>query len=302
MVKFKVLVTDAAGSTPIACGNGIHDPSANSRYDGRTSGAVAAARTSSPPLQPQEPPAHKHANPDRVMRSFNTWAFKRGQPDDPRLMLGFVTEAVSVEAPVSFVLYWGKGPRCRIGQPDIECLDYLAEFARRLGEAYEPGAAIKLIFTDTHAELNGHSPETIRSYFDDVGDAARQRGFDNCWLGAITRAAGAAAIAVSTDVASQETLRQLSASAKKWFRGEGTCEEGALKYLEMNLIERRAVELAFPRSIFITFSGSKLRGLLPERLPIFYMYSLRRGVGIKPWFLPVDAVPCGDSLCRCAGA
>jgi hypothetical protein len=40
----------------------------------------------------------------------------------------------------------------------------------------------------------------------------------------------------------------------------------------------------FPHSIFITFNGGKLRCLFPTRLPIFYMYSLRRGVSIKPWF------------------
>jgi hypothetical protein len=74
----------------------------------------------------------------------------------------------------------------------------------------------------------------------------------------------------------------------KWYRGEGTCEQGAAKYYRMNMVERRAVELAFPRSIFITFNGSKLRGLLPERLPIFHMYSLRRGVAVKPWFLPAE--------------
>jgi L-tyrosine isonitrile synthase len=54
----------------------------------------------------------------------------------------------------------------------------------------------------------------------------------------------------------------------------------------MNMVEKRAVEFAFPRSIFVTFNGSEFRSLFPERLPVFYMYSLRRGVSIKPWFLP----------------
>jgi hypothetical protein len=196
-------------------------------------------------------------------------------------------------------LYWGKGPRCRIGPPDVECLDYVAGLARRVAEAYEPGAAVKLIFTDTHARLNGHSPATMRRYFDDVADAARERGFDSCWLGAITELAGEAATSGLADDVPEETLVLLSASAKKWYRGDGTCEDGALKYYQLNAIERRAVELAFPNSIFVTFNGSKLRDLFPERLPIFYMYSLRRGVGIKPWFLPVDTEACGDSHCRC---
>ena len=26
--------------------------------------------------------------------------------------------------------------------------------------------------------------------------------------------------------------------------------------------------------------------LFPDTMPIFYMYSLKRGVAVKPWFLP----------------
>jgi hypothetical protein len=70
----------------------------------------------------------------------------------------------------------------------------------------------------------------------------------------------------------------------------------------MNMIERRAVELAFPRSIFVTFNGSEFRGLFPQRLPIFYMYSLRRGVSVKPWFLSTDAVSQDVSSRQCIGA
>jgi hypothetical protein len=61
----------------------------------------------------------------------------------------------------------------------------------------------------------------------------------------------------------------------------------------MNMAEKRAVEFAFPHSIFITFNGSELRRLLPEGLPIFFMYSLRRGFSTKPWFLSGETAP-GD--------
>ena len=60
----------------------------------------------------------------------------------------------------------------------------------------------------------------------------------------------------------------------------------------MNLIEQRVVERAFPGSIFVTFNGSDLRSLFPTQLPIFYMYSLRRGVAVKPWFLPAEPAKC----------
>jgi hypothetical protein len=155
---------------------------------------------------------------------------------------------------------------------------------------YEPGAAIKLIFTDTHAALNGHSPASMRGYFGEIDIKARQYGFDTCWLSHIIRAAEATATSDPADDAlPEDTLRRLSESAKKWYRGEGTAEQGALKYYRMNMIEKRAVEIAFPRSIFITFNGSDLRNLFPTQLPIFFMYSLRRGMSVKPWFIASDA-------------
>jgi len=244
-------------------------------------------------------PSRKVA-PDKILQSFNTWHFKREQPSDPRAMLETISEATSLREPIPFVLYWGKGPRCRVAEPDIQCLDFLAKLAARVRQAYEPGAAVKLIFTDTHARLNGHSPHTVRSYFADVDAGACQRGFESCWLGALTRAAAMTATSdPSDDLIAEETLLQLCLGAMKWYHGEGTPEEGALKYYRLNMVERRAVELKFPRSIFVTFNGSKFRGLFPKSLPIFYMYSLRRGVSVKPWFLPADARRCEGSPCCC---
>lgn len=58
----------------------------------------------------------------------------------------------------------------------------------------------------------------------------------------------------------------------------------------MNMVEKRAIELAFPHSIFVTFNGSEFRSLFPENMPIFFMYSIKRGVSAKPWFLPDQAL------------
>jgi L-tyrosine isonitrile synthase len=225
---------------------------------------------------------------DAVLRTFNTWAFKREQPSDPALMLRFVTYAMAVGEPISFVLYWGKGPRSRLGPPDLECLDFLTSLARRVRTVYEHGAAVRLILTDTHATLNGHSGASMSTYFADVEADARQRGFDTCRLSELTRAV--ADVAFADEPVPGETLRRLCDSAKKWYRGTGSIEDGAREYYRMNMVERRAVELAFPHSIFVTFNGSELRDLFPRSLPIFFMYSLRRGISTKPWFLPAEAV------------
>src|SRR5262245_39449058 len=236
---------------------------------------------------------------DDVLRSFNTWSFKREQPADPQLMSQIIAEAIGLERPVSLVLYWGKGPRCRPAEPEVQCLDFLASLARRVREVYAPGAVVELICTDTHATLNGHSPHCIRAYFAAVGEVAAQRGFQCCRLSDLTRAYDAAP-ELDDEIVPEDTLMRLATSARKWYRGSGTAEQGALDYYHMNMLEKRAVERAFPRSIFVTFSGSELRSLFPKNLPIFYMYSVRRGVSSKPWFLPSEAMGCDITPCQCA--
>lgn len=228
------------------------------------------------------------ATTKKVVQAFNTWAFKREQPSDQELLSLIVSEAIEKKEPVPFVLYWGKGPRSRIAAPDLQCLDYLASLAERVRAAYSMGGLINLVFTDTHATLNGHATEDIHDYFCDVRHAAHMRGFHCSWLGELMRSAQLFTTDEPSEHMSESMLDMLAKSAERWYQGDGSARDGALQYYQMNMLEKRAIEMAFPRSIFITFNHSKFRGLFPDSLPIFYMYSLKRGVGVKPWFLDED--------------
>jgi len=253
--------------------------------------AEVAATTAEKSQKPRPVEQGALADARRVLRSFNTWTFKREQPSDPQLMLRVLEKSLAAQRPISFVLYWGKGPRHTAAWPEAQCLDFLAALAGRVQSTYARGAAITLILTDTHAELNGHSPRDIKRYFDDIRLEAQRRGFETRLLSALVRsAANLTSETPVNNVASPKVLASLTASASKWYRGTATPEEGALAYLRMNLIEQQVVERVFPNSIFITFNGSQLRLLFPRRLPIFYMYSLRRGTSVKPWFLPAEPI------------
>lgn len=231
------------------------------------------------------------SDPKKVVQAFNTWAFKREQPSDPERLLNVVDASVKAGAPVQFVLYWGKGPRRHSAGPDLECLDYLEAFARRVREQYATGAAVTLILTDTHAELNGHAPEAVDDYFGEIAAEAARHDFSCCRLSRLVAEAGSVP---DGENPSEDLLRSLVVSAAKWYRGEGSAEEGALTYYRLNMAEKRAVEHAFPNAVFLTFNGSEFRDLFPARLPVFYMYSLRRGFGVKPWFMPADASASGS--------
>lgn len=257
-------------------------------YPRTAEACVATIHTGRPSKAGQK---RRAATPANILQAFNTWSFKREQPDSAPLLLQAVSSAVQLVQPVPFVLYWGKGPRCELAEPDTACLDFLASLGARVRQVYEPGASFKLILTDTHASLNGHPSKSMRNYFDAIEIAARARGFDVCLLSDLVDEADAAgAINWTGEPVTDEVLDKLGACAAKWFRGEGTPLEGATRYFQMNMVEKQAVQLAFPRSIFATFNGSEFRCLFPERMPIFYMYSLRRGTSVKPWFLSAPEI------------
>jgi L-tyrosine isonitrile synthase len=254
---------------------------------------ISSPSSSAPSASTEPPRVHRFpqrpATAEQVLKSFNTRAFRREQPDNRDTMLSVISRAIAACEPVPFVMYWGKGLRPMLAAPEYACLDYLATMLGRVEDCYQPGARMTLVFTDTHASLNGHSQESIETYFADFDAAARSRGFLVCRLSTLMDTVEIETVAdISLERPSDEVLAGLSASAAKWFRGDGTAEEGALRYYRANMVERRVTETAFPHTIFVTFNGSSVRSLFPESMPIFYMFSIRPGVSDKPWFLPPD--------------
>lgn len=228
---------------------------------------------------------NRKSNPVDVLAAFNTWSFKREQPSDLPRLTDLVRDLVVAGRPIEFVLYWGKGPRAEPTAPETACLDYLAAMGRRIAAVHPPGATFRLICTDTHALLNGHARAGTMAYFCAVGRAAKDRGFKWCLLGDLTRAQSGNISHACPSMRPELTIAQLERSAARWYKGTGRPVDGAIAYYDMNMAEKRAVELEFPDAVFITFSGSELRDLFPDRLPIFYMYSVRKGVSVKPWFI-----------------
>ena len=229
------------------------------------------------------------ARAEAVVQAFNSWAFKREQPDDAGRLKRLAALAIEQGAPLPFVLYWGRGPRAEIAEPERQCLEFLAALGKRVEAQHPPGADITLICTDTHAALNGYAPATTRRYFAGVEAAAAELGFRACFLSDLVQwAEDRIDRTRADDPPPHQTLGALTASASKWYRGDGSVEDGAKRYFSANMIERQAVEAAFPDAIFITFNGSEQRALFPENMPIFYMYSIRRGVAVKPWFMAAE--------------
>ena len=131
----------------------------------------------------------------------------------------------------------------------------------------------------------------IDSYFAGISEAAAERGFATRRLSDIVAAAATALPPDPTHGLDAEVLARLTKCAAKWYGGPGDASSGARQYLALNLQEKHAVEVAYPGSIFVTFNSSDFRSIFPDRLPIFYMYSIKKGVAVKPWFMDAKAPP-----------
>lgn len=242
------------------------------------------------PPHPSKPQATTAADIARtagdIVKSFNTWAYKREQPSDLDLLHQTIAARVAANRPIEFVLYWGKGRRSHSAEPDRQCLDFLAGFGQRISDTYAGGVRLTLLQTDTHATLNNHSAAAIECYFTEIAQAAAVRGLDTRRLSTVVATLPLDEYPPPLDDIPERMLEQLIQCATKWYGGPADAATGARQYLAMNMIEKRAVERAYPGSVFITFNGRDFRALFPDTLPIFYMCSLKKGTAVKPWFLP----------------
>jgi L-tyrosine isonitrile synthase len=233
-------------------------------------------------------PGTQGQQPVKVLQSFNTWAFKREQPETIERLLETIARAVETDRPLEFVMYWGKGPRHTIAQPEVQTLDYLESMMARVRATHRPGAKVVLIQTDTHARLNGHRDAHIARYFDEVRTLAHSRKMETTLLSKVVTEARDAGALVGIDdqvPPPDEVLRSLIQSAIKWHFGGLDPEAAARAYFAQNMVERGAVQHVFPHAVFLTYNGSSVRALFPERMPIFYMYALKKGIAVKPWFM-----------------
>ena len=166
------------------------------------------------------PPKRRSA--DALVQAFNSWAFKREQPDNAERLNALAAAAVESGRPLAFALYWGRGRREHVAAPERQCLDFLAALVRRVASAHAPGAAVTVICTDTHAALNGHPPLPTRRYFAEVEREAAERGFGACFLGDLVGWAKDRIDKTRADERpSPQILRALTASAAKHHREDG---------------------------------------------------------------------------------
>lgn len=220
-----------------------------------------------------------------ILDTFNVWQFKREQPHTAPKIQEKILEHVKEDTPVSFIMYWGKGKKEISGNTEVQALKYLCKMLDKVKEKHEPGTSLTIIFTDTHAKLNGYSEREIKTYFDSVKKQISDYGFNFLSLSElVTYDENELMEKIDKLKIKNSFLANLEKSSFKHFRRGANTKLGAKLYFLQNQKEKGELEKVFPDSIFLTYNGSDLNAIFPLKLPVFYMYSLKKGTSVKPWF------------------
>ena len=218
----------------------------------------------------------------KILNQFDTWSFKREQPHTREKLLETVLDRVTKSEPVSFVMYWGKGQRSRVGAPEEEAIEFLEKMFNRIRSVYDIGIEFTAVVTDTHATLNGHTATEIKDYFNSVETLLNKYNAKAILMSKVANVdlLNLESFMSDMDVPIPSEIFEMASRHYK-----GSPEEGARKYVQLNQHEKKQIGSAFSNSIFLTNNGSSLNILFPKNLPIFYMYSIRKGNSQKPWFI-----------------
>ena len=223
---------------------------------------------------------------EKILKVFNVRKFKREKSHTEESLIKSISECVKEKEPIKFVMYWGKGDRNAVATPDLKAIKSLLDFCETTKKEYEHGFELTLIFSDTHAAINGYDPGGVKAYFDSVKSEVAKYGVKAIHLSDLVKYDEVKLLSQSDSLEIETNLfRLLKESSQKHCRNfKSDYEIGAKVYYLQNQLEKQEVEKRFKDYIFLTYNGSELNEILPMKLPIFYMYPIKRGSSDKPWF------------------
>ena len=213
---------------------------------------------------------------------------------------------------VDFVMLWGASNKTASTQSDAESLLYLFHFLKRVEDIYQVKTNLTLIFTDTHAYLNGYSDSNYSRYIKDISyhikkhsfkwvlsslmckDKIMASGYDT-YPGFIDNI-----IANSMELFNTINLDEKNLGAVENFykyalrhcnrigKHESglafkNAEAAAKAYLYFAFFEKAVITKAFEGAAFITYMSREEEFALPD-LPIIRLFSMKSGLRTRPWF------------------
>ncbi len=215
---------------------------------------------------------------------------------------------------VNFIMYWGAGEKRRATKEDIQAILFVFGALKTIERSYNLKCDLIIIFTDTHAYLNGYSHEQTLDYFSDIIESLnivnfnhikmsdlikpilKEEGINNVnkLIDNIINKCNKCENMNSLPLPRNIRFEYMAKSAKRYSKRVSftqshslifnSPESSANAYIQLNLKERIIVKEKFQKSIFITYVSEAEDFLLPS-LPIMRVFSVRKGFRSRPWFI-----------------
>jgi L-tyrosine isonitrile synthase len=186
------------------------------------------------------------------------------------------------ESPLNFVLYWGVWKRPQLNRSAIRLISRLEEFRSQAVATLGIPTQVQIVFTDTHAAINGVDQETIAKGRVELTKAVPQ-SFQVCSMSSLVQPSNFIVTWEPDSNSKQRRVADLLVDQANKLFGEDAAAERASKYYVANIKEAPSVAVRWPLGIFLHYGLPELKVMLPS-LPILYCLAGAKGSSKKPWF------------------
>lgn len=85
-----------------------------------------------------------------------------------RVLIHHLRTTVEVGEPLKLLVMWGAGSKLAADNTKARAVKFLESYAARVKRVWPQGVTFSILFTDTHAVLNGYDLNVVNKYFDSV--------------------------------------------------------------------------------------------------------------------------------------
>lgn len=186
------------------------------------------------------------------------------------------------QTPCRLVVYWGAWKSANVGPGHFLFLEKLGRIRRLVETTLLVPATTEIVFTDTHALVNGVDARLVQAAQAALIEALPP-GFNLTTMSSLLDGGESISLEDFSQVpGAARLIRFLEAQAAKLFGGDAASQR-ASDYLLCNLAEAPMVAAAWPLGLFVHLGPPELRLMLPS-LPFLHASSGPGGTTRKPWF------------------
>lgn len=218
-----------------------------------------------------------------------------------------------------FIKYWGASDKQCTDKYDLKALLMVFGLLRVIEKQYEMDAHITLIFTDTHATLNGYSADCCKRYFKDIGNVLNEFNYSHILMSEVLRPfIKSEKLKSMRDVLNLIIDKNLKYDIPSFLNGRisfdrlrisaskyssrfynskefddlkfDSIDQAAYIYIKLNQIEKEYVEKKYANHIFLTYTSDEEKEFIAPELTTLQIFSYGKNMRGRPWFSKLNCL------------